>query len=93
MRDSVTYNASFPVANVVLKFYTSLGPVPKGYTKRQKFLERQKHLENSNQSHVEARNRVHLEKWPKGAISKYRGEMIAGRAARREELFRSRGIN
>ena len=71
MRDSVTYNASFPVANVVLKFYTSLGPVPKGYTKRQKFLERQKHLENSNQSHVEARNRVYLEKWPKGAISKY----------------------
>ena len=34
------------------------GTIPKGYPKRQKFFERQKHLENSNQSNVEARNRV-----------------------------------
>ena len=61
--------------------------VPKGYPKRQKFFERQKHLEQRNQSHVEVHNRVHLEKWPKGAVSKYRGEMIVGRAARKEELF------
>ena len=63
----------------LLNFYCCFsGTVPKGYPKRQKFFEKQKNLENSNQSHVES---------PKGAISKYRGEMIAGHAALREELF------
>ena len=59
------------------------GAVPKGYPKRQKIFREKKHLKNSNQSHLEARTKVHLEKWPKGAISKDRGEMVAGRAARR----------
>ena len=63
------------------------GTVPKGYPKRQKF-SRDKNTSKTATSYTQKRATEYTSgKWAKCAISKYRGEMIAGRAARREELF------